>query len=389
MQIRSACCLAALLLAAALGGCASRGMAPAHAGLLQDAAVAPPAEPVNATQVFALSQPMRAFLDRELPTFAATRDLRTALIEALYKPGQLRLQYDAGTTRNASQAFEARAGNCLSLVIMTAAMARHLGVTVTFQSVVTDEAYQRVGSLVLASGHVNLVLGRPSIGSLIGRPDAQWLTVDFLPARELVGARATPIADHTVLAMFMNNRAAEVLAEGRAAEAYWWAREAVIADPQFAAGVNTLGVVYRNLGLLGPAEQALRHVLQGQPDHTPALGNLARVLEAAGRPDEAQVFAERLLALQPYPPFHFFDLGRRAFAEGRADAARGLFERELSRQPHQPMVLAWLAQAHQSLGRGDRATKALAEAVEYSTSVEQRQVYSAKLAALRAAGAPL
>jgi len=262
-------------------------------------------------------------------------------------------------------------------------------VNVTFQSVATDEAYQRVGSLVLASGHVNLVLGRPSVGSLIGRPDAQWLTVDFLPARELVGARATPIADHTVLAMFMNNRAAEVLAEGRAAEAYWWAREAVIADPHFAAGVNTLGVIYRNLGLLGPAEQALRHVLQGQPDHTPALGNLVRVLDAAGRPEESRVYAERLLALQPHPPFHFFDLGRRAFAEGRADEARGLFERELARQPYQPMVLAWLAQAHQSLGRGDRAAQALAQAVEYSISMEQRQIYSAKLAALRAARAPL
>ena len=389
MQIRSVFSLLIVVLGAAFGGCATRAMAPAHAGLLQDALIAPPAEPVDAAQVFALSPQMRAFVDRELPTFAATRDLRTALIEALYKPSQLRLQYDAGTTRNASQAFDARAGNCLSLVIMTAAMARHLGVTVTFQSVVIDEAYQRVGSLVMASGHVNLVLGRPRQGTLIGRPDEQWLTVDFLPARELIGARATPIADRTVLAMFMNNRAAEVLAEGRATEAYWWAREAVMADPQFPAGVNTLGVVYRNLGLLGPAEQALRHVLQGQPDHMPALGNLARVLAAAGRTDEARVYAERLLALQPHPPFHFFDLGRQAFAEGRADAALGLFERELARQPHQPMVLAWLAQAHHSLGRGDRATKAMAQAVEYSISLEQRQIYSAKLAALRAAGAPL
>ena len=53
------------------------------------------------------------------------------------------------------------------------------------------------------------------------------------------------------------------------------------------------------------------------------------------------------------------------------------------------MVLAWLAQAHVQLGRTDRATRALAQAVEYSNSTQQRDIYSAKLAALRAAGARL
>jgi transglutaminase-like putative cysteine protease len=55
-------------------------------------------------------------------------------VQALYQPDQIRLEYDAAVTRNAAQAFEARTGNCLSLVIMTAALARELGLTVRYQS---------------------------------------------------------------------------------------------------------------------------------------------------------------------------------------------------------------------------------------------------------------
>ena len=47
---------------------------------------------------------------------ADANDRRRALIDALYRPGALKLEYDAGTTRNAAQTFEARAGNCLLLV---------------------------------------------------------------------------------------------------------------------------------------------------------------------------------------------------------------------------------------------------------------------------------
>jgi Flp pilus assembly protein TadD len=382
--------VAAGLIGVAVAGCASRPPPPDTQPLLRDELVAPPTSPVRTDHVFALSAEMRSFLDSRAPTIGHSRDPRVALLEALYKPGELLLRYDSASTRNAAEAFAARAGNCLSLVIMTASMARHLGLPVTFQHVVTEDSYQRVGNLVLASGHVNLVFGRVnrSIG-LIGRAEVDALTVDFLPREQLGSARSWPIEERTVLAMYMNNRAAELLTEGRTVDAYWHAREAVRTDPGFAAAINTLGVIYRNLGLPGPAEQALRQVLVLQPAHQPALGNLARVLEETGRRDEGAAVRAQLAALQPYAPFHFFDLGRKALAEGRADEARTLFERELEQLPHQPMVLAWLAQAHQQLGRADRAARAMAQAVEYSVSLEQRDIYSAKLAALRAAGARL
>ena len=70
------------------------------------------------------------------PPQANKKGRHRALIDALYgKGGELKLEYDAEYTRNAAEAFDARAGNCLSFVLMTAAFAKELGIHVAYQKV--------------------------------------------------------------------------------------------------------------------------------------------------------------------------------------------------------------------------------------------------------------
>ena len=137
---------------------------------------------------------------------------RQALIDALYVKDALHLAYDAEATRTAAEAFDARAGNCLSLVLMTAAFARHLELPVSYQQVLVDEEYTRAGDLYFASGHVNVMLGRHGPPARVD--EAHWLVIDFLPQLQLRGQRTIEIAEDTVVAMFLNNRAAEALARG-------------------------------------------------------------------------------------------------------------------------------------------------------------------------------
>ena len=46
------------------------------------------------------------------------------------------------------------------------------------------------------------------------------MIVDFLPARQVANAVVRPISEPTVVAMYLNNRAAEVLGEVIAARAW-------------------------------------------------------------------------------------------------------------------------------------------------------------------------
>ncbi len=92
-------------------------------------------------------------------------------------------------TRNAAQAFAARSGNCLSLVIMTAAFAKEMGLPVAYQNVYVDETWSRIGDIYFSIGHVNLTLGRRHDPTSVRDDEADLLTIDFLPPSELRGLR--------------------------------------------------------------------------------------------------------------------------------------------------------------------------------------------------------
>lgn len=377
--------LSALLLFAVLAACSAPPRATAGSELLHDQLFAASDAAGEADDVFALSDEMQSYAATHLQFGPQQRDPRPALIEALYTQRQLGLSYDTSVTRNAAQAFSARAGNCLSLVIMTAAFAKHLGLPVSYRSVEADIFYTREGDLTMASGHVNLVLDRlgplPRAASrLTPAPTAhEAMLVDFLPPQELRGTRSVTLSERTVLAMFMNNRAAEALNEGRLDDSYAWARAAVRQDPEFKAAVNTLGVVYLRAGHRPQAEAALRAVLAQDADNVAALSNLVRLVQQDGRQAEARQLGERLARLEPYPPFHFFDLGRAAMAEGNYAGAQKLFDRELGRQPLQHEVRFWAAQAAWHLGDAAKAADHLRQAMDNSPDPRSQAVYATKL----------
>ena len=369
-----------------LAACASAPPLAPASGLLQDDLLAASPTAIRADDVMAPSPAMKQFVEQLRKTPLKGRDLRHLLIDALYKPDQLALQYDSSATRNAAQAFEARAGNCLSLVLMTGTLAKALGMPVTYQAVVGEDSFSRQGDTLFASGHVNLMLGRaPHMGQHLMRDAEREMTIDFLSQQDLVGQRVTPISETTVLAMFMNNRAAEALSAGLTEQSYWWARAAVLQDPGFVPGINTLAVVYMRIGQVDLAERALRHALAADPRQTSALANLVQILEGDGRVAEARMLAQRLASLQPHAPFKALDQGRLALAAGDAARARKLFTEELRQQPYQHEVHFWLAQVNHQLGDDSKAAHHLALAAEYATTRSGQDLYAAKLATLRGA----
>ena len=387
---RSAWRLAGLLALGLLPGCAVLTPPPANPALLQDALFNHPARPAEADAAMVLDEPMRAYLRSTLASGVLQKGKARALTDALYVRDGLRLDYDASVTRTASQAFAARSGNCLSLVLMTAAFAREMGLEVTFQSARLDDAFSRSGDLTLRSGHVNLVIGpRPTVArwqTLNMVPDANRLQVDFLPPDELRGLRTQPITEATVLAMFMNNRAAEALAARRTPEAYAWVREALRNDPGFWPALNTLGVVYQQAGHLAAAAAAFEQLLAQDPTQVAAMWNLAQVLQTQGRHAEAARWTAQRLALEPVAPFHYQQLGDAAMARGAWAQAREHFLSEQRITGDSPELQHGLAQAHYRLGEWDAARQALQQAINNSPNAAQQARYAGKLAWLRAQG---
>lgn len=352
--------------------------------LLRDDLYPGPHVAATAEEIFAPSEEMKRYVQQELAPQLRTRGLQRGLLEALYSRRQLKLEYDAERTRTAREAFEARSGNCLSLVIMTASIARHLGLDVNFRSVYTDETWTRQHDTYFASGHVNIVLGRRSTDVSSRDLQLRW-TIDFLPPEDARTHRSREIDEATVAAMYMNNRAAEALSGGDLRSAYAWARAAVLQAPGFLSAYNTLAVIYLRSGHAQAADDALAHVLKADPRSTVALANRVKVLAALGRHDESADTAKMLARLDPEPPFHFLDLGLAALRRGEAATARDWFRKEVARAPYHHEFHYWLAVAEAQLGDVGAARRALTLALDTSTTRRNQQLYAAKLDQLDAA----
>lgn len=353
--------------------------------LFDDNLFAAPSEGVGAADIFAVSEAMRRYLQHpQIEAQLRRKGPQRGLLEALYTTGELKLDYDSRTTRNAAQAFDARAGNCLSLVVMTAAFAKELGLTVRYQSAYLEETVSRSSNLVLRSGHVNVTLDRRFVDPR--RPGQEAMTVDFLPPEDVKGLRTREIGEETVIAMYMNNRAVEALIAGRIDDAYGWAREAVRQDPYFLGALNTLGVVYLRRGALPQAVTVFNHVLERSDANLTALANLANALARQGRIDESMDVQRRLAKLEPEPPFHYFNLGLAAMKKQDFGTAKALFSRELARGDGSPEPHYWLGMANYQLGDVEQARQHMARALEASSSRRDRDLYAAKLDWMQARG---
>jgi tetratricopeptide (TPR) repeat protein len=375
-----------VLMSLLLAGCASVPPAPQDDRFFRDAQFRPPADAIRVDDVFALSPAMRDYLETQIAGPARKRGRQNALVDALYTHGDLKLEYDSEMTRNAAQAFAARSGNCLSLVIMTAAFAKALDLPVTYQKVFVDDEWSRSGDLYVAIGHVNLTLGRHKtdeveVGYRVGRkpPESEGMTIDFLPPDDIRRMRTREIGEDVIVAMFMNNRAVEALAHDRVDDAYWWAKASIRQSRGFLVAYNTLGAVYRRHGDAPAAEAVLRFVLEREPENTQAMSNLVAVLRDQGRAAEAERLAARLERLDPEPAFVHFNRGVAAFERGDMVAAKEAFAREVARAPDYHEFQFWLGVTLLRLGDVEAARKHLTLALKNSTTRRDHDLYAAKL----------
>ena len=363
-----------------LAACATTPVTQVPERLFNDRLFLAPTERISAEDVFAPSAAMQRYLATEIAAQTRIKGRRQGLFDALYAKDELRLDYDSARTLNAAQAFATGSGNCLSLVIMTAAFAKQLALPVRYQSAYLDETWSRDGDIYFFSGHVNISLGKRMLD-----PDFElyngtdWWTIDFRSPYEIRGLRSRDIGEQTVVAMYMNNRAAEALARRLLVDGSAWARAAITQDPQFLSSYNTLGAIYQRHGNLDEAEHVLTFALERDPTNTHVMSNLATVLNDLGRVEEARVLIDKLDRMDPNPPFAFFARGLQAMRERNFAAARDLFAKEVERAPYYHEFHFWLAAAYVGLGRGEEARRELEQAIETSTTRNDRDHYAAAL----------
>lgn len=358
------------------------------AGFLKDSAFRAPVRAPDADKLFELTPEMEVFVHDKVMLRARSQGGAQALLDALYVRRGVFVEYDGSYTRTPQEAFASQRGNCLSLSLMTAALAKRLDLPVRYQLWSTDPLWSRGDTLDFKVLHIDVSIDQSHAFSNGRNLLPSSYTVDFVPVSDKEFLHAHIVPERRVVAMFFNNRAAELLEQRAVDEAYWWAREAVLRDAHFATAFNTLSLILHRQGERALALAALKHALELSPDDTVILGNLARYQSDAGQVAEALQTRQRLQRLQPVSPFHGYDEGERALAAGDALRAMALFRPLLESNSGDAQLHFDLAVSHYLLQQMDEAQREMRLATQYADTSYQRQRFAAKLAKLERMSSP-
>lgn len=329
---------------------------------------------VGKAELFALD----AQLEREAQALGLQRlgssQRLDAMMQWIYGADRARFHYLAGHSTGAAQTWRQRRGDCLSLTILTYAVARSLGLDAQMQEVRVPAMYDRRNGFDYVNRHVNLVVGVLNRDPLVEVLQRQEIAIDFEPEYG-THLRGKPLTEDAVLARFYNNVGVEHLARGDRRGAYAHFKAAMLADRSYSAPYGNLALLYRENKLDAPAEQLLRQAIALAEEPEVPMSALHRLLVDQGRVAEAQAFAQRLRTRQEGDPYWWISQGIRHLADGEPRKAVVALQQAQRITSGFGEVHRFLALAYWQLGERSQADEQLA----LLTEVDPNNVGAAKL----------
>ncbi|MGX9460021.1 tetratricopeptide repeat protein [Shewanella sp. A14] len=290
-------------------------------------------------------------------------------------------EYRDHYTRTASDTVLNRQGNCMSLVVLSAALAEILGVPVEFNDIDVEPVWDRRGGFYLINGHVNLSLFPPENTHVVLFRGTEVL-VDFLPDRSVRSYQKKRVNKRQLSAMYYNNVAAEALVEADYDTAYALVKNAINLNPKYVAAINTLAVIYRHKGFDDEAEQVYRAALQVNPKELSTLYNLALILGEQNRLVEWAEIHKTLELERINNPFYYFDMAQQAYFDRQYQDALVWYQRAVEKADYRHEFYFGLSQAYWATGEERLAEKSLKRALALSDT-HNKYRYQTKLQAMR------
>lgn len=156
----------------------------------------------------------------------------------------------------------------------------------------------------------------------------------------------------------------ELLRFGNYAAALERAAGLVDKQPELWEAYYLLGCACRGVGDLNNAQMALRGLLQAQPDHRPALRELAQVLELMDELEAAISVCRRLLSGEPGDSGALLKLGELYAALGQSAEAEAAWRAALEREPGNLSALLGAGHAARAQGRREEAVSYYRRGIE-------------------------
>ncbi|WP_194792779.1 tetratricopeptide repeat protein [Caenimonas koreensis] len=321
---------------------------------------------VSRDELFRLDPELQAHVLNPPPEQLGPSQKLKHLMAVVFGPNAKRFNYMAGHSTTASQTWRLGRGDCLSLTVLTYAVARAMGMTAQMQEVATPVLFDRRGEFDFVNQHVNVRFPRAH-KVLTEDAEARDVVVDFEP--DFISPRpGRPLTESGIYARYLNNIATEHLALGDTQLAYAHYKAAIEADPAYAASYGNLALLYRKSALHAEAEQLLRRAMALEAEADVPLLALQQMLNEQGRQSESRRYESVLQGRQARDPYYWINAGVQALQEGDHKKAIRALEQAREMTGNFREVHAFLALAYWRAGEARRATEELSTLALLGTS---------------------
>lgn len=283
-------------------------------------------------------------------------------------------------TYTASETLEYLQGNCMSLAVLTTALAHYAGVDIRYQLVDSSPVFYKESDVVVKGVHVRSKLyQRPGASGNVYFTRSS-LVVDYLPddKTRFIGN----ISKDKFMALYFGNRAVELLADEQLPEAYWHLRRALEYVPDDAANLNTLAVLFKRAGSAARAEEVYQYGIASAKEKLTLLKNYRLMLQEQGRDQEALAVTQQMAAFDDPSPFGWLDAANVAFNAGDYQEAELFYRKSIQAAPYLDYGYFGVAKVKFHQGELIDAKDMLEKALENSFKEDGRRLYRAKLTAL-------
>lgn len=334
-------------------------------------------------QIFALDDTAKTFVRDSISGIRSDDDKAKSLMRRIFARSNLDLIYESSANTNATDTFNNASANCLSLSIMTYAMAQEAGFAPQFQIVDIPEYWTRRSGYTLISGHVNLSI---TFKGEIARQRLynNALLVDFDPQTRVKKFYTKGTNKQTIVGMFYNNKGADALLNGNSDKAYAYFKAAILSSSSHAGTWVNLGFLYRKMELYELAHKAYTQAITIDSDYSTAWENLAFLYDRTGNAKAAADIRSRLESKRMNNPFYHQMLAEISNDEGRFESSVDHYEKAIRLDDSQHQFYFGLASVYFKKGDFQKSQRYLKIAKKRAGKSKIVNAYVDKLDALAA-----
>lgn len=288
-------------------------------------------------------------------------------------------QFDfLGKTFTAEETLTEDAGNCLSLAILTTALANLVGLETQYQKVNSAPIYHRHDNIMHTSGHVRTIIyareTKPEENVLILQ--RRSVIVDYFPAANDVGGDFVDKKDF--ISMFYQNLAGDALVTGDFDAAFSFLQEALKHNQYNPHTLNTLAVLYNQVEHKQNTEKLYEFAIKNTKRTVNLVSNYAHYLQKQGKVDEAAHLLADVDANKDRNPYEWLDIANQHLDAEDYRLALKYFEKARQLGPYLHEVHFGLAKVYHHRGKKLEAIKSLNKALSLTYENTTKRLYTAK-----------